>query len=1191
MSKAPHPGQSNRNSNSTAGNHSSRSSGQPFPSRAVASREPSTAREASLSEGSSGRRSVQGRADIPVTSGQRQTSTKPQPSIDFEAEFPMTPAFISALDQIPSLSSSSKSTTVHVPNTASIPNLPNTAINPNPQQTPKPKLGGPHSLRAHIRTPTRAGVNPDLTKHLQAGRNRLATSQTDLLPPLTGSDCSPRKTKTTAPPNVEFSLPPGLSYAHFSESQLAAFKAFPPDQKLAFYNALFPDSSAATRSNITAPPRLHQTAAVSPESAANSVKAGSSAAFSPSEATKLFFTASKPPYQPKSFPEIPPISIDISSLGPRLRETYRHLDHSASSQHSDGVEEGGIQEDIPGDDDQRASQKGFGGDDGQEDEFRDDDGKVKNRDGPDHYRDEEDAHDENSSHEEESASQRWSHSSRTAHFSNFHPEESVSSQWQNISPPTSKCWKPIAPFLGTTKDLGADFGHEFGHQWRVPDDSNQQGSSSRSSRLADPKNAESSASHQNPNQRNRECSSSTSSLFDDRQNEGFSAYDLNPNDSSREHSSPTSSLIDAPQNEHSFAFGQNPNNSPERASSTSSRLARHHNYFSSGSPGTFIPESTSLSPLLPSRPQSVARDSRRPLPSPSGPGASFEAWDPDMSNNPTSEALISAAYQAMDATIEKLAQLTDKTSVSLIQGYKRHQSQRQGNTWNGFQKMMEDEKEFSEAMELLVGTEHEFTGSVVGEATGPQIRAAYIIFKEKNPRQFKDHIDTWVQASKINVVVTRQQRQRNFDKHFKSMTDIAQGSHVTDAYETVLISGGRMINSDAGLADLYVSPGAQNFLERISKMPINKVMAVFKTHVFNNVADAIITAAHSTDTAAVVEAVQVNPGEADKALTTQVRLGLIDRAALVHLILSKNNFPWKLLLQYIAERGYALRNYPPLAKPPHLGDGKGLGGTSKVTRQQIANKLNDKDAPLAFVEVPITDLKSDKVPVLRYANDPADRRSVYYSHLAQPTEEPKTKNPTKATKGTTSFDASVPMAIRFVPEMVDSSGPSQARRSTTSASPVSKPKQKNGGTATRKKPGVQAQVALSDIIEENEEESDHDYLAPSKPTGKRKRGAGKLDPTVSKKQNQGRGPGPSAAVGRTRETGNRPLTRSRSISTTCQSLPPIAGSTSGLYLPDQDQHRRQIDEALNIAKGSGSASSGPDVGGAEYGPNFNWSYA
>ncbi|KAJ7600351.1 hypothetical protein C8J56DRAFT_1037957 [Mycena floridula] len=1115
-------------------------------------------------------------------------ATEPYPPDDLPLLEKDLYTFISALDQIPSLSSTSSiSTTAGIPNPRAGVQKLNTT--PNLNTTPKPKLGGPHALRANIRTPTRAGVNPDLTKHLQAGRNRLATSQTGLLPPMTGSDRSPRKAKAAAAPNVEFPLPPGLSYGHFTDAQLAAFKALPPDQKLAFYNVLFPDSSAPTRSNITAPPRLPQTATVSPDSNTDSVKAGSSAALSPSEATQLFFAASKQQYRPKSFPEIQPISIDISGLGPRLRETYCHLDNSESAKPDSSIEGG-----FTGDDNEEVGHNGFEGDNGQEDEFEHDDGDVDNRDGPHLYGD-----------DEGSASHRWSHSPSPpkTHFSDFHLEESVSSHWKSVTPPARESWKPVVPLPATSSDLGQDFGDEFGGEWRVLEDSNRQRSSSSSSRLPQPKNGDSSASHHNPNDSSQERSSSASSLFRDRENGDLSSPHQSPNHISPERSSSTSPLFDDPKNDQSLSYQENPNdNNPERSSSTSSRLARHQNFLSLGSLETFPLESASQSPtFLPTQHQSVARHPPGPLSpsSPSGPHV-FKAWDPDMSDIPKAEDLISAAYEAMDATIERLSQLTDKTSLSLIQGYKRHQNQRQGNTWNGFQKMMEDEKEFEDAMELLVGTEHEFTGSVVGEASGIQIRAAYNTFKERNPKHFKVHIDTWVQASKINVTVTRQQRQRNFDKHFKAMTDIAQGSHVTDAYETVIISGGKMINSDAGLADLYVSPGAQNFLERISKMPINKVMAVFKTHVFNNVADAIIAAAHLPAAAAATEAVQVNASEADKALTAEVRSGLISRAALVDLILSKSNFPWKLLLQYMVERGYAFRNYPPLAKPPHLSDGKGLGGTTKMTRQQIALKLNDKDAPLTFVQVPIADnflhrlhLKSDKVPVLRYATDMDDKRSVYYSHLAQSPEEPKAKNATKATKVMTDQNSPAPMTVRFVPETVDSSGPSQTRASTTSASSASKPKGKTNGTATGKKPPVQVPVVLSDIGEEDEGDADDDFLAPVKSTTKRKRGTGKPDANGSKKQRRGRAPGPSAAVRQTRKTtvqGNRPLTRSRSISITHQTPPPIAGSSSGLYLPEQDHHRRQIDEALNIAKAYRSASSGPEIGGADLGPNFNWSY-
>ncbi|KAJ7580107.1 hypothetical protein C8J56DRAFT_896716 [Mycena floridula] len=520
----------------------------------------------------------------------------------------------------------------------------------------------------------------------------------------------------------------------------------------------------------------------------------------------------------------------------------------------------------------------------------------------------------------------------------------------------------------------------------------------------------------------------------------------------------------------------------------SSKLSPPPAFSSAASPSPFEEKSTTINKVVPQSPK-VSSPSFVPVTSqlPSIPHTQrppiFEPWDPNSTDNENPQKMqdiVESAFRQMDATIGLCSQLTGQISKHLISAYKRRFQARHGNAWNGFQKMLKDPEEFLGVMALLEGTEFENNAESVDELDSEQTLAAYDAFKESYGLEAGPYIENWVQESKMHSLVTKQERQCHFDRYFHALTTMAESGHITDGFETVIISVGRVINSDAGLGQVYVSPGAQGFIERACRMPTNKFIAVYKAHVYDKVATKIISKAHSDDkaddnkacgdlsksndaplmaslsTKTKTLAFDASVLEDDKQLTKYLRLGLIDRAYKnLDIKLSESNFLWKNLLNWLAERGYAIRDYPAGAECPSESNGTGLGGVAKSSRKLIYKSLFHDSHPLTFVVKSKEVLMANGTPVLRCVplSDGSPGREVFYE-------------PSPVTKQTKQKKPAAPTTITFHPEVVDPSERDNRRAS------------RPAGTKKRK-------AAVLDAIEEGDEDDDDDYVEDQKKPRKR----------------------------------------------------------------------------------------------------------
>ncbi|KAJ7575059.1 hypothetical protein C8J56DRAFT_1063953 [Mycena floridula] len=332
--------------------------------------------------------------------------------------------------------------------------------------------------------------------------------------------------------------------------------------------------------------------------------------------------------------------------------------------------------------------------------------------------------------------------------------------------------------------------------------------------------------------------------------------------------------------------------------------------------------------------------------------------------------LIHASFTAIDNIIHQLANDTGRTAASLVKrwGNTALNHAKHGNLWNTYEKMLKDPAEFPHQAKRVKGTPFEVVGTSVHDTSHKQRAAMWKRYKKKCPKTYEDYVLSWELQQDMTTVHKKQERQREFDSYFRDMSERAERASTLTNFETILISAGSSVNSDANCAGLFVSSGVQGFVEANARVSQDKFIGNFKTWAYEYVRVETVDKAFGTVKEAVVQPVAVpmsNEPVESRRLTGYVRDGIISRAAAVKFDIPSNPFPWKTLLALMQLNGVGIENYHPYAKLPCDGIGKGFRRTTMLSRQLLLESLNSKTDPLVFVRHTPEALKNDQKPIIR----------------------------------------------------------------------------------------------------------------------------------------------------------------------------------------------------------------------------------
>ncbi|KAJ7575216.1 hypothetical protein C8J56DRAFT_1063765 [Mycena floridula] len=339
--------------------------------------------------------------------------------------------------------------------------------------------------------------------------------------------------------------------------------------------------------------------------------------------------------------------------------------------------------------------------------------------------------------------------------------------------------------------------------------------------------------------------------------------------------------------------------------------------------------------------------------------------------------MMAKAFDEIDLILNRLGRTLGRSPSSLAKRWAKAtiKKSRLGNLWNIYERMLKDPMEFPREAKRVKGTSFEVIGTCFADTSHAQRAEMWRVYKETRPKTYETRVLNWEAANELQTTMTKQERQRDFDKYFSEIRQRAQRASSLQSFETLIISSGSLVNLDASCAGLFYSPGVTGYVEKHGHVSDDDMIGNFKTWAYDHVRDGILeragVTATPTETKEKIVQPVTGPGEDEnvesRMLTEYVKNGIIARAEKVGFALSSTQFPWKTLQALMLKAGVGMENYPAYADLPDSSVGKGLGRVSILSRQLLLAQLNDLLDPLVFVKHSTQLLENDERPLIRCA--------------------------------------------------------------------------------------------------------------------------------------------------------------------------------------------------------------------------------
>ncbi|GBE89195.1 hypothetical protein SCP_1502160 [Sparassis crispa] len=236
---------------------------------------------------------------------------------------------------------------------------------------------------------------------------------------------------------------------------------------------------------------------------------------------------------------------------------------------------------------------------------------------------------------------------------------------------------------------------------------------------------------------------------------------------------------------------------------------------------------------------------------------------------------------------------------------------------------------------------------------------------------------------------TSTERRRDFTQCFNQLKHLAEIHSKLYGFEMAFVMAGNIPNADSDLADVFATKEARGFFEMRCGSDDNTLISHLKAHIYNNVSLGILNRAQtnklqnhvqdatlSEPKATLTTTGPVNQQSNSKNLTKHekiVSIKSMGRKLMEKVgITTSDLFPWKRMLEVLADAGAILVNYPEVVRLPlPTSAKKGITQLTKVEIDMLHAAMTRTRNPFDIqkYEGKLEDLQSSLVPVI-YGGSP-----------------------------------------------------------------------------------------------------------------------------------------------------------------------------------------------------------------------------
>ncbi|KAG2088056.1 uncharacterized protein F5147DRAFT_549499, partial [Suillus discolor] len=116
----------------------------------------------------------------------------------------------------------------------------------------------------------------------------------------------------------------------------------------------------------------------------------------------------------------------------------------------------------------------------------------------------------------------------------------------------------------------------------------------------------------------------------------------------------------------------------------------------------------------------------------------------------------------------------------------------------------------------------------------------YERFKKTYPDTYQDILDTYEELDILTDTQTIAQCTQSFQKNYKRVGSILDGAAARQGFEAALVMCGNIVNEDASLGHVHMTPGAGGFFEKRCRASDHAIIGHMKAHVYNTTSLAAV---------------------------------------------------------------------------------------------------------------------------------------------------------------------------------------------------------------------------------------------------------------------------------------------------------------------------------------------------------------
>ncbi|KAG2113975.1 hypothetical protein DEU56DRAFT_710401, partial [Suillus clintonianus] len=183
----------------------------------------------------------------------------------------------------------------------------------------------------------------------------------------------------------------------------------------------------------------------------------------------------------------------------------------------------------------------------------------------------------------------------------------------------------------------------------------------------------------------------------------------------------------------------------------------------------------------------------------------------------------------------------------------------------------------------------------------------YEHFKNTYPDSYQDILDTYEELNMLSdAPQTIAQRTQTFQKLTRRVGSILDGAATRQGFEAALVMCGNIVNEDASLGHVHMTPGAGGFFDRRCRASDHVIIGHMKAHVYNTMSLAAVEQTFKTtegdEEQTPIEVLDVSSSDVgeEKDASKSLKAGLF----------SDRPFPWILMPSSLTNDHLHIEGYP-----------------------------------------------------------------------------------------------------------------------------------------------------------------------------------------------------------------------------------------------------------------------------------------